>query len=164
MPMRVWVFVAGVLLSLSAHAGTVPLPDDEAACAELLASTEPLFDGTAYDDTNPLHRLAKPLLALRSLYRRGGLSPHSPALRVRWNAALLWVHASQNSETGDFSPVGEHCPDVEIHVTNVATRAYVGFHLCHPMVVALTGNLEMFVDLYAYRLHEADLIAVFGAP
>ena len=161
MPLRVWLL--GAFLALPVGAAT-PLPVvGEIACPAELAASAPLFDGSAFDPTNAHHRLARPLLALRLLWLQKSLPLNEPR-PFAWRGRTYTVHASENSVTGDFSTVGEHCPDVEIHVTRVGAPGHLTFHVSQPMVLALRGERDVWVDLYHYELTDEALESLFGPP
>jgi hypothetical protein len=145
-----------LLAGASAIAGTPP-------CAIALAvGKEPLVDGSRFDGTRKDHALAAPLLALRALHLDGRLPTDGTPVEVLWNGRKLRAWSVSNSETGDFSPVGEHCADVEFFVQDESNGSFVSFHAFHPMVLALTGRVEVYYDLYRYSLDLAALAQVFG--
>lgn len=171
MPLGVWL----LLLAFAGSPAYASTPVVQSACANPLrilgdlSSVPPatlffdtLVDGTAFDPSKAHHALAHPLLAIRGMFHFGLLGKDSPMVEIRWGTDTLWVWAAENSITGDYSPVGEHCPDVDFIVTNVTRGTYLTFHAFTPMLYAILGPKMFYADLAAYHLTLAELEAVFG--
>jgi hypothetical protein len=127
-----------------------------------LDAVEPLLDGTAFDRTSARHALARPLLVLRQRYLQGELVVDGGPHELHWNGRKLLVTVARNGESRGLSAVGEDCDDVEFYVWASTPGASLSFHAFHPMVVAMTGRLDVAFDLYVHRLTRDELERVFG--
>ncbi len=170
MPIRFWVLFLALQGAVS-FGTTLPIADEcivpILAANDLLAvpaatlGFDKLQDGSAFDPKDFWHALARPLLAIRSLHQRGLVALNGTPYTFVWNGRDITVWVVENSCTGDYSPVGEHCADLEF-IVNSANGKELTFHASQPMMVALQRELTVAVDLCVHRLTQKQLSDVFG--